>query len=394
MRWVKQVSRRRISSRWLSNGTGGSHEENYRSRASQGIAYTGMRSGTRHSASSRIMMHTYCVCLVSAILLGNMIEVVTAGSMVGCYKDILVCFVDNTGISSLTFSSSMSKETLTKICNNKEKLLPCLHQIPKKCSAIVQNIKTTSLDRCYLPICLDKYESCSFKITGIEMPTDPDESIPDLSLEQQIDMCRSVSLMKECMESVQKECARAQMSPTKHFTRTARCHEVCLDKYEWCTLNITGIVMPTGPDEASMDMTIEQQIDVCRSVSLVEECMEPVQKECAKYNKLSPTREFTKVARCDQVTEDDVCRLYNETDFCENGGYCVAIDFYPVCECEFGFTGNRCEVLNCTVIMELGNFTTLPDVCLTSDVSVLNFNRTLLSATLISAVLMIMAVLQ
>lgn len=37
-----------------------------------------------------------------------------------------------------------------------------------------------------------------------------------------------------------------------------------------------------------------------RSVSLVEECMEPVQKECAKYNKLSPTREFTKVARCDQ----------------------------------------------------------------------------------------------
>ena len=37
-----------------------------------------------------------------------------------------------------------------------------------------------------------------------------------------------------------------------------------------------------------------------RSVSLVGECMEPVQKECAKYNKLSPTRQFTKVARCDQ----------------------------------------------------------------------------------------------
>ena len=39
---------------------------------------------------------------------------------------------------------------------------------------------------------------------------------------------------------------------------------VCVDKYESCTLEITGIKMPADPEAVVLDMTQEQQIDVCR----------------------------------------------------------------------------------------------------------------------------------
>ena len=41
-------------------------------------------------------------------------------------------------------------------------------------------------------------------------------------------------------------------------------------------------------------------------------------------------------AKCDNstrtVTEEDVCRAFNETGQCENGGYCFADNFRPLCE--------------------------------------------------------------
>jgi len=39
---------------------------------------------------------------------------------------------------------------------------------------------------------------------------------------------------------------------------------VCLDKYESCTLEITGIKMPADPGEVVLEMSREQQIDMCR----------------------------------------------------------------------------------------------------------------------------------
>lgn len=337
-------------------------------------------------------MPIYCTCLLSVILLGNMADLTSAGSVVGCYKDILLCFVKYTGVTSFTFSNSMSKETLTKICKNKDEVVPCLQKLPSKCSLIVQTTMTSSLDRCYIPVCLDKYESCTLEITGIKMPTDPDEVVLEMSMEQQIDMCRSVSTLEECMVPVKKECARTRMSPSKLFTKASRCDQVCLNMFKSCSLNITGIEIPTESDGDVLRMTLEEQIGLCRSIPLMKSCMTPVKVECAETD-MSPASLFTTAARCDEVTEQDVCKSYNETEACENGGSCIDVNFYPICECVFGFTGDWCETLNCSVIMENGNMTTLQEECLSAAVSGLDADHIMLSALVLAATLMMRAIL-